>query len=148
MNTATPPTLDLRIPKALQLLDKGLTPTKVAAQFGISRQTVSEWREKYQRENQSFICKRCAEQTNRPVQRGLCPFCIGELREGAVKALVAHRGASDFELAQRTKAISALRDLGYTQQEALQVRARAVDGHSAEEIVEWLCGEEREAVAV
>ncbi len=140
--------MDPRISKALQYLDKGLTPAQVAAQFGISRQTVSEWREKYQRESQSFICKRCAEQTTELVQRGLCPFCIGELREEAVKALVAHQGGDDFELAQRTKAISALRDLGYTQKEVLQVRARAVDGHSVEEIVGWLCGEEREAVAV
>jgi hypothetical protein len=133
-----------KLAEALALLEKGVDPVEIAERLELTRATIYSWRSKHL----VLACKRCAEQTTKPMPTGLCPFCIGELREEAIKALVAHQGAGDFELAQRTKAISALRDLGYTQQEVLQVRARAVDGHSAEEIVEWLCGEEREAVAV
>ncbi len=134
---------ELKITQALVLLKEGLGPTEVGRRVGAAKQTIEEWRKRYWK----LVCKRCGEEMAKPQPTDICPFCAGELREKAIGTLIAHRGGGDFELAQRAKAISILRDLGYSQQEALQIRARVVDGHSIEEIVGWLCGEEREAVA-
>lgn len=91
-------------------------------------------------------CARCGEplvDPNRP-----CTFCIGEKREEAVKVLVAAaKPISDASAVARVDAIDTLRNLGHTQDEVLLARARALDGHSVEEIVEGLVADERVGVA-
>lgn len=86
------------------------------------------------------ICSRCAEplvNSNQP-----CGFCRGERIESAVKALVAATQFSDnFSLGARVDAIDTLRSLGFTRDQVVLTRARALDGHSAEEILEGLHGD-------
>lgn len=87
----------------------------------------------------SAACMRCAEELVGP-EKG-CPWCKGERREEAVKALVSAIGSDcGCALLTRAEAIFTLRNLGHSQDEVLLARARAIDGFSAREIVEELEG--------
>ena len=90
-------------------------------------------------------CSRCAE----PLVDSLrpCGFCIGEIRHNAVTALVDNQGAGNRKLLARANAVDALRILGHSQEEAVHARARAFDGHSVEDILSGLCGDEWEPLA-
>jgi CRISPR/Cas system-associated protein Csm6 len=91
-------------------------------------------------------CSRCAKPLVDP-QRP-CQFCRGERIEAAVLKLVAAApSSSNAALASRVDAIDTLRCLGFTREQVLLARARAVDGHSAEEILEGLGDGRREALA-
>jgi hypothetical protein len=90
-------------------------------------------------------CIRCGEplvDSSRP-----CGFCTSEIRHNAVAVLVATRGESDMDKYTRVIAAATLRALGHSQEEVVHARARAFDGHSVEQILEGLCGDERERVA-
>ena len=92
----------------------------------------------------SAACVRCAEPLVDP-SKG-CPFCEGERRETAVKALVSATGSKcDCALLTRAEAIFTLRNLGHSQDEVLLARARALDGFDAREILNEL--ESQPAVA-
>jgi hypothetical protein len=90
-------------------------------------------------------CIRCGEGLVDPAKA--CGFCTAEIRHNAVLALVESSGRSDRDKLSRANAVDALRMLGHSQEEALHARARAFDGHSVEEILEGLCGDERVGVA-
>lgn len=96
----------------------------------------------------SVACVRCGEALvdgSSP-----CGFCRGERIGDAVKALVAARGSQDnAALLARVDAIDTLRSLGFSSGQVLHARARALDGHSADEILEGLVDgvAELEAVA-
>lgn len=71
--------------------------------------------------------------------KGGCGFCWGEKLAGAVKALcAATRSTDNAALLARTDAIETLRSLGFTQEQVVHARARALDQHPAREIVDWL----------
>lgn len=90
----------------------------------------------------SAVCTRCGESLVNPELP--CVFCVGERRHEAVKALAAAApSTSDASLLARVEAIDTLRNLGHDQKEVLLARARALDGHSVEEIVEGLVEVER-----
>lgn len=85
------------------------------------------------------ICSRCNESLVDSI-RG-CEFCRGERREKAVRVLVAAtKSSSNVALSARAQSISTLRSLGHSKAEVLHARARAVDGHSVEEILDGLLG--------
>jgi len=92
-------------------------------------------------------CTRCAEPFAKATAETLCRFCVGEIRHKAVTALVENQGESNRRLAARANAIDALRILGHSQEEVVHARARAFDGHSVEQILSGLCGDEQVGVA-
>jgi hypothetical protein len=71
------------------------------------------------------ICTRCAEPFAKASTEALCRFCSGEIRHNAVDAL---------------------RILGHSKEEVVHARARAFDGHSVDQILSGLCGDERVGV--
>lgn len=82
-------------------------------------------------------CVRCGENLVDPARP--CSFCAGERREAAVRKLIAAaKSGGDAALAARVDAIWTLRSLGCSDYEVLHARARALDGHSAEDILEGL----------
>lgn len=82
-------------------------------------------------------CLRCGEFLVDP-QRP-CGFCTDERRRNAVTTLVAAAKSSDnAALLARVEAIDTLRSLGFSRKQVLHARARALDGHSVEEILEGL----------
>jgi hypothetical protein len=90
-------------------------------------------------------CVRCGESLSNPAEP--CGFCVHERRHEAVTTLVQVCGRWGSEVAQRADAIDTLRTLGHSKEEVLHARARAFDGHSVEDILEGLCGDEREPLA-
>jgi len=91
------------------------------------------------------VCIKCGEplvDSSRP-----CGFCVSEIRHNAVAALVENQGESDRRRAARANAVDALRILSHSQEEAVHARARAFDGHSVDQILSGLCGDERVGVA-
>jgi hypothetical protein len=93
------------------------------------------------------ICSRCGESLVNPDLP--CGFCICERRHAAVTQLVAAAtSTSNPALVARVNAIDTLRNLGHSSEEVLLARARALDGHSVEEIVEGLVEDERVGVSV
>jgi len=94
----------------------------------------------------SAICTRCGESLVNPELP--CGFCVDERRREAVATLVAAApSGGDAALLARVEAIETLRNLGHSQEQVIHARARALDGHSVEEIVEGLTAESLEAVA-
>lgn len=92
------------------------------------------------------VCSRCAEPLVDPDRP--CSFCRGERIEDAIRALTSAAKHSDnLSLVARVDAIDTLRSLGFSKRQVLQVRARAVEGHSVEEILEVLGEGQPEAVA-
>jgi hypothetical protein len=91
------------------------------------------------------ICTRCAEPFANATAETLCRFCVGDIRHNAVTALVENQGESDRRIAARANAVDALRILGHSQEEVVHARARAFDGHSVDQILSGLCGDERVA---
>ena len=79
-------------------------------------------------------CIQCGEVVVDP-SRG-CGFCWGERVEVAVKTLVAAAKPStgNAALAARVDAIDTLRSLGFTKEQVLRARARALDQDRASEI--------------
>ncbi len=93
----------------------------------------------------SAICSRCGESLVNPEEP--CGFCVDERRQEAVAHLVAAAKSTDnAALVARVDAIDILRNLGHSKEEVLHARARALDGHSVEEIVEGLVEDERVGV--
>jgi hypothetical protein len=90
-------------------------------------------------------CTRCAEPFAKASTDALCRFCSGEIRHNAVTALVKNQGEGDRRLFARANAIASLRLLGHSQEEVVHARARAFDGHSVDQILSGLCGDERVA---
>jgi hypothetical protein len=86
------------------------------------------------------VCSRCAE----PLvdsSRG-CGFCRGERRHEAVTKLTAAvASGSGAAMVARVEAIDTLRSLGHFPEQVLHARAQALDGCSAEEILEGLRGD-------
>lgn len=91
-------------------------------------------------------CSRCAEPYAEPAKDRACRFCIGELRQRAVTALTENQGESNQDKFIRANAVDMLRILGHSQEEVVHARARAFDGHSVEDILKGLCGDERVGV--
>jgi hypothetical protein len=82
-------------------------------------------------------CLRCGESLRNPDEA--CGFCIGERRHEAVTTLVAAAtSTSSASLAARADAIDTLRNLGYSKDQVIEARAKALDGFSVEEILEGL----------
>jgi len=82
-------------------------------------------------------CIRCGEPLADPKRP--CGFCIGERTRETVTVLVSAAGnTSNAALFQRVCAIQTLRSLGYTDWQAVEARAKALDGYSVEEIVDGL----------
>jgi hypothetical protein len=92
-------------------------------------------------------CARCGEPYAKWSTDTLCMFCVGEIRHKAVTVLTEVQGDSDRDKLTRGNAIEALHILGHSQEEVVHARARAFDGHSVEQIVSGLCGDERVGVA-
>lgn len=91
------------------------------------------------------FCVRCAETIVNPEEP--CGFCVGERRLEAVTTLVSAAGSGgDAALLARVDAIDTLRNLGHSPDEVLMARARALDGHSVQDIVDGLIADERLAV--
>lgn len=86
-------------------------------------------------------CRRCAEPLVLAPPNGLCVWCSEEIELGAIGALVSHAGdGSNDARAKRAGAIDDLLRLGYSKQQVLFARARALDGKTVEEIRELLLG--------
>jgi len=96
----------------------------------------------------SPICKRCAEPLVLAPDDGYCVWCREERRLDAVRSLVAAaKSTSSASLAARADAIDTLRNLGYSKDQVIEARARALDGFSVEEILEGLVEAGEVAVA-
>lgn len=91
-------------------------------------------------------CPRCKEQL---VDADLgCVFCRHEREREAVLILIAAAGnPSDAALATQVDAIDTLRNLGYSKEQVLRAREHAVEGKTADRILEALAADERVEVA-
>ena len=82
-------------------------------------------------------CIRCGENLVDPTKG--CMFCWGERLDVAVKTLVnAAESTDNAALVARVDAIDTLRSLGFSSEQVVHARARALDGHDAGEIAAQL----------
>lgn len=92
------------------------------------------------------VCLRCGEGLVDPDRP--CGLCREErIREAVELLCAAAKSSGKAALSTRVDAIDTLRSLGFTQEQVIHARARALDRHSVDEIVAELTNPSNQTVA-